>query len=301
MQKIRVAVVGLGNIGHHAIEAILCSPDMELAGIIRRDATLPDSLNKHTVVNHISKLENVDVALLCIPSLLVAEQAQEILKLGIHTVDCFDIHSKIPDLHETLSIVAKEHKSVAIIASGWDPGSDSVIRALLEAMAPKGITYTDFGPGMSMGHTVAVKAIEGVSDALSMTIPVGTGLHRRMVYISLKPGADFSDISDKIKKDPYFCNDETIVTEVARIDDYMDTGHGVCMSRKGVCGQTHNQRFEFKMSVNNPALTSQIMVACARAAKRASVKMGPGAYTMIELPVVDLLPGETSEWIKKLV
>ena len=301
MQKIRVAVVGLGNIGYHAIEAVLSAPDMELAGIVRRDATLPDNLKKHIVVNHISKLENVDVALLCIPSLLVPEQAQEILRLGIHTVDCFDIHSKIPGLQGALAPVAKEHKSVAIIASGWDPGSDSVIRALLEAMAPKGITYTDFGPGMSMGHSVAVKAIEGVSDALSMTIPLGTGLHRRMVYVSLKPGIDFKEIADTIKKDPYFCNDETIVTEVACIDNYMDTGHGVCMNRKGVCGQTHNQRFEFKMSVNNPALTSQIMVACARATQKACVKMGPGAYTMIELPVVDLLPGEASEWVKKLV
>ena len=86
---------------------------------------------------------------------------------------------------------AKAHNAVSIISAGWDPGSDSVVRALLQAIAPKGITYTNFGPGRSMGHSVAVRAIAGVKDALSMTIPVGTGIHRRMVYVELEEGADF--------------------------------------------------------------------------------------------------------------
>ena len=92
------------------------------------------------------------------------------------------------------NIFSKEHGSVAIISAGWDPGSDSVVRSLLEAIAPKGITYTNFGPGRSMGHSVAVRAIDGVKDALSMTIPTGTGIHRRMVYVELEEGAGFKGI-----------------------------------------------------------------------------------------------------------
>jgi diaminopimelate dehydrogenase len=192
---------------------------------------------------------------------------------------------------------AKAHNTVSIISAGWDPGSDSVVRTLLEAIAPKGITYTNFGPGMSMGHTVAVKAIEGVKAALSMTIPTGTGIHRRMVYIELNEGYDFDKVAAAIKADPYFVNDETHVKLVPSVDALLDMGHGVNLTRKGVSGKTQNQLFEFNMRINNPALTAQVLVCVARAAMRQQ----PGCYTMIEIPVIDLLPGEREEWISHLV
>ena len=157
-----------------------------------------------------------------------------------------------------MDAVARENGAAALISAGWDPGSDSVVRALLEVCAPQGITYTNFGPGMSMGHTVAVKAIEGVKAALSMTIPVGTGLHRRMVYIELEEGYDFDKVAEAIKTDAYFIHDETHVKQVESVDALLDMGHGVNMVRKGVSGKTQNQRFEFNMSIDNPGLTSQI-------------------------------------------
>ncbi len=148
-----------------------------------------------------------------------------------------------------------------------------------------------------MGHSVAVRAIEGVKDALSMTIPVGTGIHRRMVYVELEDGADFSTVESAIKADPYFVNDETHVKQVASVDALNDVGHGVNLVRKGVSGKTHNQHFEFNMSINNPALTAQVLVNVARA----SLKQQPGAYTMIEIPVIDMLPGDREEIIRHLV
>ena len=171
------------------------------------------------------------------------------------------------------------------------------MRALLQAAAPKGITYTNFGPGMSMGHTVCVKSKPGVKNALSMTIPLGTGIHRRMVYVELEPGAQLEDVARAVKEDPYFASDETHVMAVASVDEVKDMGHGVNMVRKGVSGKTQNQRFEFNMSINNPALTAQILVAVARAA----MIQRPGAYTMIEIPVIDLLPGDREENIRHLV
>ena len=144
--------------------------------------------------------------------------------MGINTVDSFDIHTGIVDLRRTLDAAAKEHKAVSIISAGWDPGSDSIVRTMLEAIAPKGITYTNFGPGMSMGHTVAVKAIDGVKAALSMTIPTGTGIHRRMVYIELKDGYKFEEVAAAIKADPYFVNDETHVKLVPSVDALLDMG-----------------------------------------------------------------------------
>ena len=92
-------------------------------------------------------------------------------------------------------------------------------------------------------------------------------------------------------------HDETHVTQVDSVDALKDMGHGVNLTRKGVSGRTQNQLLEFDMKINNPALTGQILVCAARATMRRT----PGCYTMIELPVIDLLPGEPDEWIGKLV
>lgn len=167
----------------------------------------------------------------------------------------------------------------------------------MQSLAPEGITYTNFGPGRSMGHSVAVRAIAGVRDALSITIPLGTGIHRRMVYVELEEGTDFATVEKAILSDPYFVNDETHVTQVPCVADINDVGHGVNLVRKGVSGQTHNQHFEFNMSINNPALTAQVLVNAARA----TMKQQPGAYTMIEIPVIDYLPGDREEIIRHLV
>lgn len=299
MKKIRVAIVGYGNIGKYALDAIETAPDMECVGVVRRAGAenRPAELENIPVVKSIKELDNVDVAILATPTRKVEEYAKECLALGINTVDSFDIHTQIVDLRRSLDTVAKQHGAVSIISAGWDPGSDSIVRTLMESLAPKGVSYTNFGPGRSMGHSVAVKAIEGVRDALSVTIPVGTGIHRRMVYVELEEGYDFQTVAAAIKADPYFVNDETHVKQVKNVDELNDVGHGVNLVRKGVSGKTHNQMFEFNMKINNPALTSQVLVNVARAAMR----QRPGAYTMIEIPVIDMLCGDREELIAHLV
>ena len=275
MKKIRAAIVGYGNIGHFVLDALQVAPDFEIAGIVRRRVSeVPIELSAYPVVSSLDELKDVDVAILCTPTREVEHFAIKALEKGIRTVD-----------------------SVAIISAGWDPGTDSVVRALMEACAPKGITYTNFGPGMSMGHTVAVKAIAGVKAALSMTIPLGTGIHRRMVYIELEEGYTFEEVAHAIKTDNYFAHDETHVMQVESVDALKDMGHGVNMTRKGVSGKTQNQRFEFNMSINNPALTAQVLVCTARAA----MLQRPGCYTLIEIPVIDLLYGDRDELVRRLV
>ena len=266
MKKIRAAVVGYGNIGHFALEALEAAPDFEVAGVVRRDPSKRESIPTDIpVVADIRELNDVDVAILATPTRKVEEYAREILALGINTVDSFDIHSQIPQLHRSLGKVAEENGKVAVISAGWDPGSDSVVRTLLEAIAPKGLTYTNFGP--------------------------------RMVYVELLPGYELEKVAAAIKADPYFASDETHVFEVESVDDVKDMGHGVNLVRKGVSGKTQNQLFEFDMKINNPALTGQVLVCVARAAMR----QRPGCYTMIEIPVIDLLPGDRDRWIRRLV
>ena len=216
-------------------------------------------------------------------------------------MDSFDIHTRINEVRHLLDPQDKANKTVSIIAAGWDPGSDSMVRALLSAIAPEGITYTNFGPGRSMGHTVAAKAIKGVKNALSMTIPLGTGIHRRMVYIELEDGADFKTVEAAILADDYFAHDETHVIAVPSVAALNNVAHGVNLVRSGVSGTTHNQRFEFNMTINNPALTGQVLVACARAAYKMKTRQQYGVFTMIELTPIDLLFGEKEQLISQLV
>lgn len=299
MKKIRAAVVGYGNIGRYTIQALQEAPDFDIAGIVRRKGSenKPMELEKYQVVKDIRELNDVDVAILATPTRSCEEYARQILPLGINTVDSFDIHTSIPQYRSNLMPICKENGRVSVIAAGWDPGSDSVVRTLMESLAPKGLSYTNFGPGMSMGHSVCVRSKEGVKNALSVTIPLGEAIHRRMVYVELEDGASLEDVKKRIKADPYFANDETHVFAVDSVDNVRDMGHGVNLVRKGVSGQTQNQRLEFNMSINNPALTGQVLVNVARA----TMRLQPGCYTMIEIPVVDLLPGDRDEWIGKLV
>lgn len=296
--KIRAAIVGYGNIGRFTLEALEAAPDFEVAGIVRRNpsdrAGIPAEI---PVVGSIRDLEKVDVAILATPTREVEKHAEEILNLGINTVDSFDIHTDILKLRRHLDQVARQNNRVSVIAAGWDPGSDSIVRTLMEAIAPKGVTYTNFGPGMSMGHSVAVRSKDGVKEALSVTIPTGTGIHRRMVYVELEDGHNIEDVTKAIKADPYFASDETHVMAVDSVDALKDMGHGVNLVRKGVSGKTQNQLLEFDMKINNPALTGQVLVCVARA----SMRLAAGCYTMIEIPVIDLLPGERDYWIGKLV
>jgi diaminopimelate dehydrogenase len=285
--QIRVAILGYGNIGRAAEQAVKAAPDMELAGIYHHNDCLD--------------CVDADVVLLCTPTREVQKFATVLAARGICTVDSFDIHGQIWSLRSALDAVCNANKSVSIISAGWDPGSDSMVRALLMAMAPKGITYTNFGPGRSMGHSVAAKSIAGVKNALSMTIPLGTGVHRRMVYIELEDGADFKTVEAAILADDYFAHDETHVIAVESVDVLNNVAHGVHLERSGVSGETHNQRFEFNMTINNPALTGQVMVSCARAAVRMRARGEYGAKTMIELRPIDMLAGEKESLIKALV
>lgn len=297
---IRVTLVGFGNVGRFVYEAIKAAPDLETACIVKpSDRRIPEPLRALWApdIQAMAKFGPVDAAILCAPSRLCPGLAEEFLSHGIHTVDSFDIHGDIWDTKVKLDAAAKKHGAVAVLSAGWDPGTDSVVRALMEAMAPHGLTYTGFGPGMSMGHTVAAKAVPGVKNALSVTIPIGAGLHRRMVYVELCGDHTLEDVAARVKADPYFAHDETHVTAVEDVNALIDMGSGVDIERKAVSGGTHNQRFGFTMAINNPALTGQILVCAARAA----MKQVPGCYTLIEIPPIDLLYGSEEELVRRLV
>ena len=160
MKKIRAAVVGYGNIGKFSVQALEAAPDFEIAGVVRRqgDKNKPQEVAQYEVVDDIKKLKDVDVAILATPTRSCPEYAKAITSMGINTVDSFDIHTSILDYRTEMMPINKETNTVSVISAGWDPGSDSIVRILMQSLAPKGLTYTNFGPGMSMGNSVCVRS-----------------------------------------------------------------------------------------------------------------------------------------------
>ncbi len=302
MKKIKVVIVGMGNVGHAVFDAVCQSEDMQLVGIIevsQRIEAVKKEFKEIPVADDVEKIDKPDVAILAIDSRMVPSVAPIYLRNGINTVDAYDIHGAegALKLKEDLEKIAKEHKTVSIISAGWDPGTDSLVRAIFEVIAPKGITWTNFGPGMSMGHTVAVKRIPGVKDAISITCPKGMGMHSRVVYVQLQDGYDFADVAKRIAEDPYFCHDELYINQIDNVQKLVDMGHSVKIERKGTSGRACNQRMEFHMWVNNPAATAQVMVAAARA----TVRQKPGCYTLLEIPILDFIAGDKRELLCKLL
>lgn len=308
MKKFTVAVHGLGNIGRRAVEAALAAPDCECLGVIRRRESLGTSGDALRGLPEFADIDGLtaakgrpDVVILCGPSRGIPTTAVEFLGKGFSTVDSFDIHSDIPTEVPLLHKAAVAGKAVSITAAGWDPGTDSAVRALFEAMVPVGTTFTNFGRGRSMGHSVAARAIRGVADAVSITIPVGGGRHSRLVYVLLENGETLDAVRQRIQADAYFAHDPLEVREcktALELASVADQSHGLLMERTGASGMTDNQILSFDMRINNPALTAQILLSCARAATRMDA---PGCYTLIDIPPVKLLPGERMDHIARLV
>lgn len=307
MKEFSVAIHSFGNIGRRALEAALAAPDCRCLGIVRRAASLGRNAEQLHNVPEFASLEDLvaargrpDVVLLCGPSRSVPDTAAQCIAQGFATVDSFDIHGEICATLERLQPLAVQHKVACITAAGWDPGTDSAMRALLEAMAPVGTTFTNFGRGRSMGHSVAARAIKGVADATAITIPLGGGRHSRLVHVVLEAGETLEAVTARLKADAYFAHDELTVRacpDAQALAMVADQSHGVLMERTGASGMTDNQIFTFDMRINNPALTGQVLLSCARAATR----MPPGCYTMIDVPPVALLPGERMEHIRRFV
>ncbi len=279
----KIAIIGAGNVGIAAAKALLEAPDMELCGFVRRKAKPVPGFENVPVAKSVFELpEKPEGAIIAVPSRLAEPIEKELLEAGIYTADCFDIHEKLPEMRKRLSASAKAGKVSAIIGAGWDPGLDSVIRTLMSASFPNGKISTNFGPGMSMGHSAAVKAIDGVLDAVSVTIPLGSGKHARKIYAVLEESADKKAVEHAILSDGYFEHDECSVEFVKDIAPFFNTEHGVFI--ENIFG---NQKMNFEMRIDNPTLTGNVLVS----AMRAAFLQKPGAYFMPEVPPCDFYAG----------
>lgn len=312
-QKIRLGIVGYGNLGRGVETAIAKNPDMELVAVFtRRDpASLPTQAKAVSISDSEQYRDLIDVMILCGGSATdIPEQGPHFAQM-FNTVDSYDTHAKIPEYFETMNERAQASGHVSIISTGWDPGLFSLNRLLTEAILPDGRGYTFWGKGISQGHSDAVRRVPGVKDAVQYTVPNEEAInqiragkqpdlsvrdkHIRECYVVAEPGADLERIEHEIKTMPnYFADYETIVhfideEELKRNHSAMP--HGGYVIRSGRTGGDHVQMVEFRLQLeSNPEFTASVMVVYARAAYKLAREGKTGAFTPFDVPFSYLSP-----------
>lgn len=318
MNKIRVGIVGYGNLGKGVELAIRSSPDMTLAFVATRRE--PDSIVLKTEGVPVYRYKDLaahrdeaDVAILCGGSATdLPEQTPELAKL-FSVVDSFDTHARIPEHFENVDAAAKAASHAALISVGWDPGMFSLARLYGNCILPNGKDYTFWGRGVSQGHSDAIRRVKGVRDARQYTVPipeaveaVRTGTqpelttrmkHRRECYVVAEEGADLAEIEREIKSMPnYFADYDTTVTFISEEElkrDHSEIPHGGFVIRSGVTGEhdEHKHLIEYSLKLDsNPEFTTNVLVAFARAAVRFAQNGDFGCKTVFDVPPAYLSP-----------
>jgi len=310
--KIRIGIVGYGNVGKGVRLAAYQNPDMELVAIFtRRDV---NSINiDDTSVKVVNVLEaesfkdTIDVMILCGGSATdLVEQGPYFAKM-FNTVDSFDTHAKIPEYFDAVDKSAQMGENTSLISGGWDPGLFSLNRVMAEAILPRGRGYTFWGPGVSLGHSDAIRRIEGVKDAVQYTIPKESAVesirkgnmpkltngdrHVRDCYVVIEEGADKAEIENKIKTmKNYFAEYETQVTFITEEELKCKHGglpHGGLVIHSGVTGADEENISVVEYSLNlgsNAEFTASVLIAYARAVYRLNREGVIGAKTVLDIP-----------------
>ena len=323
-KKIRIGIVGYGNLGRGAELAVQQNPDMELVGVFtRRDPkTISCSVTAYKEEDLLSMQDKLDVLLLCGGSATDLPGQSPAWAKHFHVVDSFDNHSKIPEHFAACDKNARETNHVALISTGWDPGLFSLMRVLGEAVLPQGQGYTFWGKGVSQGHSDAIRRVAGVQDARQYTIPIGAALeqvragenptlsagekHKRECFVVAEPGADLDRIEHQIKTMPaYFADYDTTVHFITAEElrrDHSGIPHGGFVIHTAATGAENRQKMEFSLALDsNPEFTSSVLVACARAVYRMAEKQDFGAKTVLDIPFAYLSPKSPEVLRKELL
>ncbi len=328
-KKIRVAILGYGNLGRGVELALAQNSDMELVAFFTRREpsalkTLTSSVPVYNVKNILDKKDEIDVLIICGGSATdLPVQSPEYAKY-FNIVDSFDTHAKIPEHFDACDKSARDSGKVAMISVGWDPGMFSLQRLFGNCILPDGKDYTFWGKGVSQGHSDAIRRIEGVIDGKQYTIPVPGALdsvragenpiltarekHTRECFVVAAPNADKARIEREIKEMPnYFADYDTTVhfisaEELAR--DHAGIPHGGFVMRSGVTGVNGatKQMIEYSLKLgSNPEFTASVIVCYARAVYRMNCEGMRGAKTVFDIPPAYLSPKSSDELRRELL
>ena len=315
MDRIRAGIYGYGNIGKNVERAIADSDDFSLAAVFtRRDPVNVKVATKGVKAVAADRVlefkDKIDVMLMCGGSATdLPVQVPEIVK-DFNIVDTFDTHADIPRYLDTVGVIAEKNKKVAVISAGWDPGLFSMIKALFASLLPNGKNQAFWGPGVSQGHSDAIRHVKGVADAIQYTVPSEKVLeemrngstadyttkqkHKRVCYVVAEEGADKNRIAKDIKEMPnYFADYDTEVNFISAAELKKEHGtmpHGGHVMRNG---KTGDDDYHIELTMNfssNPAFTSSVMLAYARAAYRLYKEGCFVSKTVLDIPVSYLSP-----------
>ncbi len=323
----KLGIVGYGNLGKGAVKAIEQNPDTELVGIFTRRN--PKELGcKGADVYSVDRAEEfvdkIDVMLLCGGSATDLPKQGPIFASLFNTVDSYDNHENIPRYYDEMNRVAQKNDKLCAISIGWDPGVFSMNRLISKYILPEGSDYTFWGPGVSQGHSDAVRRIEGVSDAVQYTIPIEESIekvrageeldlpshdmHRRVCYIVAEENADTARIEREIKTMPnYFEKYSTDVNYISKVElknDHSGMPHGGFVIRVGKTGSERNNKEIYELHLkldSNPEFTASVLVAYARAVHRLSEEGNKGAVTVFDVPLSYLSPRPAAELRAKML
>lgn len=323
METTSIAIVGYGNIGRGVHESIKQNEDMKLAGILTRgpkrvEAELSETMEEVPEILD-AKRDTLfheelpaDVAVLCGGSKDDLPVQGPKFAQFYNVVDSFDTHADIPDYYDEMDEISSEHDNVAVVSTGWDPGTFSLERVLADAFLPNADHYTFWGPGVSQGHSDAARQVEGVRDARQYTLPVDEAIekvrngerpdldtdekHTRKVYVVPEEDADRHRIENEIKNMPNYFEpyDTTVIfiDEEEMKEDHDEYPHGGFVMASGETGSAGNEALiEYNCDWDsNPEATANILVAHARAARRINDRGGSGARTILEIAPADYSP-----------
>ena len=325
MKKIKIGIMGYGNIGKGVEKAVDYAYDMELVAVFThrnpKELAIVSQAKVMSYEQATNLKDKIDVMILCGgTSADLPEQGPKLVH-DFNTVDSFDTHTKIPEYMANIDRVAKNSKKTAIISAGWDPGLFSIMRALGEAVLPDGNFYTFWGRGVSQGHTFAIRHIEGVKNGIQYSIPIDSAVEEarsgrrphlsarqrltRECYVVAHEGADKEKIEHEIKIMPeYFADYDTTVTFISEqkfVEEHSTMPHGGRLITSGNTG-TNSQIMEFSLKLeSNPEFTASVMVAYARAAFRLSNEGQYGAKTVLDIPLTYLSEKDRDILIKELL
>ena len=326
MEKIKIGIVGYGNLGRGTEYALEQAPDMELRGVFtRRDPASIQAATPNVPVLAAAKAtemrDKIDVMILCGGSATDLPKQTPALARLFNVVDSFDTHARIPEHFAAVDAAAKAGGTLALISAGWDPGLFSLNRVYASAVLPQGETYTFWGKGVSQGHSDAIRRVEGVLDARQYTVPVQAALdavrsgsnpvlttrekHTRECYVVVKEGADKARIEKEIKEMPnYFADYDTTVNFISQQEldaEHKGIPHGGFVIRSGKTGADNefDNVIEYSLKLDsNPAFTSSVLVAYARAVARMSKEGKTGCVTVLDIPPA-YLSAKSGEELRK--
>ena len=320
--KIKIAILGYGNLGKGIECAARQNDDLELVGVFtRREPATVKTLTGVPVYAEselLSKKNEIDVLVLCGGSATdLPIQTPQYAK-HFNVVDSFDTHAKIPEHFKAVDEAAKGAGKIAMISVGWDPGMFSLNRLYGNCILRDGKDYTFWGKGVSQGHSDAIRRIEGVKNAKQYTVPIEEALtsvragenpelstrqkHTRECYVVAKEGADKARIEQEIKTMPnYFADYDTTVhfiTEEELIRDHSGIPHGGFVIRSGKTGWNGENKhlIEYRLQLDsNPEFTACVLVAYARAAYRMNQENMTGCKTVFDVAPAYLSPLSAEE------